>query len=181
MAIINLYSNYQLSLQTGDVIEWRSNTLLGWCIRGFTKQNVNHTSVVMKYELCGTTEMERRYVSEATSKGVQLTFLSDKIKNHDGRCYLNRLKREYEASRIPLGIKLQELEGVPYDWGALFKNIFMRPLVDASELHCMEALQVALIRCGLLQDDFNDGRGLVPGQLLLTGLYEDPILIYSNK
>lgn len=182
--MINLYSYYQHLINTGDALEFDSDTLLGWAIQGCTKQHVNHTAVAMRYQLCGT-NVERRYISETRKlKGktqVGLTYLSSKIQNHDGKVYLLRLKPKFEASRKDIGIKMQSLEGIEYDWWSLFKNIFIRPLVNADKLYCTEALQVALIRAGLLSEDFNNGRGLVPGQLLLTGLYEDPILIYSNK
>lgn len=175
---MKLYNYYQLRIQTGDLIEWQANSLLGWLIRKKTGQNVNHTSGVVLYQMYKGTEV-RRVIFEALSDGFKPHYLSDRLKDYDGRVYWYPLKPEFDYNvRIKLAEEAIKLEGRPYGYKDLIDNLFGSIKLDDKQDICSEAWHIALIKSGLLDKNFNDGNSLVPGQFETTGLYLPAIRIY---
>ena len=123
----------------------------------------------------------RRYVAEATARGFVWTLLSDKIRHFDGIVYLNRLVSHYDTDRALIARELLKLQGKKYGFGDLFRNLSGPVKLDGKEVFCSEALQLALIRAKLIDDDFNDGLSLVPGEFQKTGLYLKPIKIHEGR
>jgi hypothetical protein len=178
VSALQKYEAVQPLLLTADLIEWSSKAPLGYAIRWVTKKNVNHTSGVIVMNLADT-KYQRRYIGEALAKGFQLSYLSKRIKCYKGKVYWLRLKEEFDKYRKLIALEALLLEGRPYGYKDLFKNISKPVKVNAKQVICSESWQIPLIKIGLLSPDFNDGLALRPGEFGRTGLYHEPIEIYS--
>lgn len=176
---MDLYNRYRKFIKTADLIEWRSNTLLGRLIRAKTKQSVNHTSGAVIYTMVGTDTI-RRYIGEALPEGFVLSYLSDRLKHFKGEVYWSKLKEEYSLDvRVAIAEEALKLEGTPYGYKDLIASLFNAVGTNYKNgVICSEAWHIALVNVGLLQPFFNDSRCLVPGQFHLTGLYEESVRIY---
>ena len=129
-------------LDTGDLIEWRSKTLLGWLLRLRTGSNVNHSSLVVKFALEGCEQ--RRYVIEANARGIELRLLSRRLKAFKGGVYWSPLLRGFWGYRDEiLGWSLDKL-GTKYDYGSLVKQLISHVSVDSSRYFCSEFYQHAM-------------------------------------
>jgi hypothetical protein len=183
---IDLYYKYQNQLQMADLIEFAASSALGHAIRFCTKMPVNHTAGILIKQLVGDTK-ERRYIGEAVSTGFEDHYLSHVIGHYKGKVYWVRLKPEYDEFRLAIAKRAQELEGVPYDYKSLFGNAFRRIPLDDSKGYCSEDWHIAYRDAGLIAKDFSPtgkpehkGCGLRPGEFGRTGLFLDPVLIYSS-
>jgi len=130
------YLAVQSQIKTGDLIEWRSSTLLGWIIRRFTP--MNHTSMVVCLSQYKDITEPRRYVIEAEPQGVAPNLLSCDLLRHNGTAYWLQLKPEYDSVREYIGECAQDYIGTPYDFKSLFKNALRRVSADADKLFCSE-------------------------------------------
>lgn len=183
------YSLIRHRIQTGDLIEWRANSALGFMIRSVTGKNVNHSSsAIWDQNITGMNHTcrgdQRLYVGEAIARGYCKTYLSNELKKYDGKIYWSALKPEYDHVRLILAFNLQQLEGRPYDYMSLIRNLWRRVPLNDSELYCSEVNQIGLIRTGLLDKDYSPtgkekhkGCGMRPGEFGDTGLFEEPIRI----
>lgn len=188
---IELYDKFRGLIKSGDLIEWRSNTAIGFAIRAVTKQRVNHTSgaiwlqpVEKSYnhkQSCAP----RLYVKEAIGRGFVATYLSHEISKFKGEVWWSALKREYENKRVDIVEEANRLEGIPYDYSSLLRNLWKRVKLGTRTVYCSEAWQIALIRAGLLPHFFSPtgevedaGCGLRPGEFGATGLFKPPIRIF---
>lgn len=160
-------------MQTADIIEWQADTALGHSIRWFTKQNVNHTSGVAVMNLYGDPE-KRMYIYEAVGNGVHPMFLSEALRNHKGKAFWLSLKSEYNSYRNEIAKAILEYKVKKYDYKSLIGSAFKRQKLDRTEVYCSELINLALVDVGLLNEDFNNGCGLFPGEFEITGLYNPP-------
>lgn len=174
---LELYEQYRYQIQTADLLEFRANSLLGWAIRTKTKQNVNHTSGAILYQMVDGTQV-RRYIGESLADGFHLHYLSEVLKNYDGEVYWLQLKPEYDYHRVSIAEEAIKLEGKGYDYKDLFRLLVKRVNLDSGRVFCSEAWHIALIKSGLLAENINRGEAFVPGEFGLTGLYRTPIRIY---
>lgn len=179
-AVVGLerYNFYRPYIETADIVEFARGNVVGWIIREKTGQWVNHTSMAFRYVLTGDEEY-RISISEAVENGVQPHFLSAELRGYKGKAYLVKLLPQYAAHRNAIAHAMLSLEGVRYDYWSLIKNLLGPVRIDNKELFCSEAAQAALIKSGMLDAAFNQGRALVPGQFWMTGLYSsDLVRIY---
>ena len=141
----NKLAKYELvreRLATGDLVEWNSNNLIGWLIRLRTGSDVNHSSLVVKFEdeHCE----QRRYVLEANAGGIELHLLSNRLKSHDGKAYWHRLKNEHDHKRKKIrGWALDKID-TEYDYGSLIKQLFAKVSVNGRRYFCSEFYQAAI-------------------------------------
>jgi hypothetical protein len=141
---MNNLSKYNLlrdRIRTGDLVEWRTNSLLGWLIRLRTGAKVNHSSLVVKfdYDECE----QRRYVLEANAGGIELHKLSTRLQNHNGKAWLLKLKPEFNLHRNKiLGWAIDKVD-TKYDYGSIFKQITANVSVDGNRYFCSEFIQAA--------------------------------------
>lgn len=175
--MIDLYNQYQDRIRTGDLLEWRGNYLISRLIRFKTKQRVNHTSIVLRYMLEGTL-IERRFIGEAVSCGFTQTLLSEKLNGYDGECYWLRLKPEYDNFRGLIAAEAIKLDGIPYDYWSIFRQLRRHVPINGDKLFCSEAIQMACVRAGLIGELFNEGIALAPGEMVKMGLHEEPIRVF---
>lgn len=163
------YDEIRPLIRTGDLIEWRTSSLLGAAIRRRTKQDVNHTSMALEYALIGCSD-RRVCVCESLGRGTHPYFLSTRLCGFKGAVYWIRFKQEIHRNQ--LAEEMLKLVGKPYGYWDLVESLFRHAKINDQHLVCSEAIQTALINCRLLDSDFNGGRILFPGQFHLTGLYE---------
>jgi hypothetical protein len=189
--MLEFYNQFRDEIKTGDLIEWCANSILGATIRSITKQNVNHTSVaiwdqtIINRPIAELYGEKRLYVGEAVASGFKKTFLSQELSNYDGEVYWAQLNPEYNDKRLLIAREAHRLKGRPYDYVSLIRNLWRRVPLNAKKLYCSEALQLALIGAGLLDNDFSPtgkqkhaGCGLRPGEFGLTNLYLSPVRIF---
>lgn len=164
---MNLYTYYKDQMKTGDLLEWKSNTPLGFTIRAFTGQNVNHDSLVLRL-----TEYEglerRRWTMEALENGTVLNLLSRRLEQFDGEVWWYPLKDEWNPKRGEIGERACKMVGIPYDYPSLFKNAFTRTMADAERLFCSE---YCFLSWGL------EGEAPVPGKILELGIFKEGVQI----
>lgn len=171
---LDFYKMYQSSIKTGDIIEFQGNSFLGRLIRKKTGQEVNHTTVV---DCMGE---NRRYIWEAIGNGFHPCYLSNKLKDYDGKVYWLQLKPIYDSHRERIITKVISLEGRPYGYFDIIKLLFGKVKLDLNDPTpvCSAAIQISLIMSELLSKDYNDGYIMVPGEFGLTGLYFNRVRIY---
>jgi len=174
---MELYYKYQNQFKHGDLIEFASNSLIGKTIRFFTKKEVNHTSGVVLMSLVEDHEI-RRYIWEADEEGFHSTYLSDVVKNYNGKVYWLQLKEEYDNYRLQMIKEALTLDNKPYDYISLIRNALKPVRLNSKNVFCSEAWHLALQKVGLLSTDFNNGYALRPGEFDRTCLYNSPIRIH---
>ena len=177
---MNLYYQYQEQIKNADLIEFRANSILGSSIRAKTKQMVNHTSCALIYQMVGGEDV-RRYIGESLSDGFNLHYLSDSIKNYDGEVYWSKLKMpDNSYLRIKLAEEILKIEGKSYGYTDIIELLFKKVKLDLNDKSpvCSAALQIALIKAGLLDKNYNDGHIMYPGEFDKTKIYYTPIRIY---
>jgi len=158
-------------LDTGDLIEWRSSTAVGWLIRKFTGKKVNHSSLVVKFanEELG----ERRYILEALDDGIVLNLVSTRLAQFKGQAWWYPLKPEHNRLRAKILPWAIDQTGKPYDYDSLFKQMFSKVSCDARRLFCSEFYQMALSKVHLLPD----GTALRPGEFERFCIHLNPVQI----
>jgi len=135
-------------MKTGDIIEWRSNSIVGRSIRFFSKQDVNHTSIVLNLDQY--VPNHSKFILEANAGRFELNPLSTVLEKYSGSAYWLALKPEWDDKRIGLGAWALEKVGTPYDFGSLFKNMFGRVTADARKMFCSEANFLDLVSNGIV-------------------------------
>jgi len=168
---LTTYNSVKDNMQTGDLLQWSSNSLIGKLIRWKTKSDVNHSGVVLcirDYE----TKEHRRWTLEALEHGLELNYLSRRLEKHNGRCFWHPLKKEFQYMSETIGSNMMAMAGIPYDYGSIFRQIFGRVSADARDLFCSEAV---FLGCGLT------GIAPNPGEMLKLGYWEEtPVVIWDN-
>ena len=163
-------------MQSGDCLLWRSSSMIGWAIRLFTGHKVNHASLVIKPYKYGQLK-NRRFALEALEDGVVLRLLSERLRNFDGKVWLYPLKDEFDFARPKTIDWALSMEGTPYDYKSIFKQIFARVSVDMKELFCSEFAYLAWKKGGIIKDEVI--KAPRPGDIPALGIFKDPILIFG--
>lgn len=130
------YDKIKGQMGTGDLLLWKSETLLGWLIRLKCK-NWNHAGLVLRlpdYEM----ETHSRYTMEALERGAGLYPLSRRLAEHKGTCWWFPLHPAFSLERQKIGSRALEYSGTGYDFGSLFANAFCKVSADARRLFCSE-------------------------------------------
>ena len=142
------YETFKPLMNTGDLIEFKTRSAVGWAIRKITKKDVNHSALLVKfdYDGCG----DRRYILEAVGRGVDLNILSKRLMRHKGSAYWSMLKKEHDDKRQKiLGFALSQL-GVGYDYRSILDQIVGRVSSDIKKYFCSEYVQVAYEQAGVM-------------------------------
>ena len=147
---LTAYKAMRDSLRTGDLLQWRGNSLFSDVIMAYTKEDRSHTSIVIRLDQFP----ERVFSIEALGdSGLHLWPLSNLLKTYDGLVEVNRILDQYhltqrsgpsaDAARFLLS-KL----GTTYDWPDVigrWKTWIGRdpdPL-ETSQLYCSESVFAA--------------------------------------
>jgi hypothetical protein len=155
MPDLKTYKRLQPVIHTGDLVEWRSASALGAAIRWFTKKDVNHSSLVARFDYAGLED--RRFVFEAMGDGLDFNLLSERMQQFKGRVYWYGLKPSitdigFVRERMLSKALMLKAQHVKYDYWGLFRNAAARVSVNARQLFCSEFYQVCGIYAGIYTD-----------------------------
>lgn len=172
-------------MNTMDLLQWRSNSILGKIIRWRTGGYFNHTGVVIRFQDFEQRE-PRRWTVHATEHGLTLNYLSRELESYDGEVWWYRVKPGLKEQSIDAGCWMLEQVGVPYDFEGLFKNLFGKVIADVNRMFCSEAVfigwQFVAIKYGLgtLSHLINIVKAPVPDEMtrVLSPVYTEGIRIY---
>lgn len=162
---MDTYCNIRPYMKTGDLLLWKSHSILGAAIRYFSKSNVNHASLVIPLSGQGAL---RIFTLEALEKGIVPNFLSHRLTKYDGEVYWYPLKDEWDSNRAVIEALAFKHIGVPYDYKSLFKQAFSRVSADVRHLFCSEYCYVCY---GM------EGQAPRPGDMPGLGIFKSPIKI----
>jgi len=176
-----VYESVKDGMKTGDMLQWRASTLLGWAIRWKTQGqrpqyekdhgiNVNHTCMVIRLSEYEGRE-RRRWTQESLEHGVVLNLLSRRLETFDGEAYWYPLKPEWNEKRVAIGQMAMALMGVPYDYESILKQLISKVSTDARNLFCSENY---LYCCGF------EGKALSPNEMPELGWHMDPVKILGG-
>lgn len=179
-AKLRKYLEVRGDMQTGDLIEWSGNTVLGWAIRKFTGRKVNHSALVLRIaEYCGL--KDRRFILEATSHGITFNLLSHRVAEFDGKVYWSALKPEFDERRNQMGEwallmagRYKKGEKVQYDYKSLLLNALGPVSVNARQLFCSEYYHAALIAADIAKAG---GKAARPGDFADMNVHHSEVRI----
>ena len=153
---MTLYNQIRHEIKTGDLIEWRSNSIVGRTIRLFTGKAVNHTGIAFVMDNYGGISGRHIFTLEAAPKGIECNLLSVQLQNFKGQVFLKQLKPQFDHLRN-IGIDWAlEQTNTKYDYGSLFKNIFGKVSADARKFFCSEYVFIYLVICTIIKKNIYD-------------------------
>lgn len=146
MKDIPLYQAVRPKLQTGDLLLWASSSILGRLIRWFSKSDVNHAGLVIRF-----IETDRVFTLEALEFGFVLRALSERLEKHNGSAYWCALSSAYDEIRPAVWKNGMMFVGTDtrYDWFSLLKQAAFRVKADDKRLFCSEACAVIWEKSGI--------------------------------
>jgi hypothetical protein len=162
---IDKYNEVKGEMKTGDLLQWKSNSIIGAAIRWKTNSFVNHSSLVLKLEDYEGIE-KRRFTTEALEHGIILNYLSRRLEQFDGEVWWYPLKEDDHKYRDRIGEIALSLIGVPYDYKSIFRQVFGAVSTDARRLFCSEYCYLAYGFSGVAP---------TPGDMPKLGIFKDPI------
>jgi len=190
---LDRYNAVSNLMETGDLLLWRGDTPLGKAIRLFSHAQVNHASLVMRFQQYEGAE-RRRFTSEALEHGIVLHLLSKSLADYNGQCWWYPLKIDVGTplrktplrgqanddrsvpttllGREEVGERALKYMGTPYDYEALFKNAIEKVKADPQRLFCSE---YCFLCYGM------EGLAPTPGEMPALGIFDDPILIWDSR
>lgn len=160
-----IYQEIRSDLKTGDIVLFSGKYPRSWVIRGLTRSPWSHVGMVYLMP-----EHEQVHVWESTKppkgrnpselrNGVQLSLLSNRVRNYNGSLAIRRLRGVSLSSENLDDLKKlrKELDGKPYeeDLWELFSSAYEGPFgendeEDLSSLFCSELVAEAYQCLGLL-------------------------------
>ena len=135
---LDLYYKYRPEMQSADLLQWQSDTLLGKLIRIWSK-GVNHSGQVLDLALCKDL-LNRRWILEALEGGLDINLISSRLEAYKGRVWWHPLLPEYDEYRPQIRnlavMRATEYGKKSYDFGGLFKNALGRVSANARDWLC---------------------------------------------
>jgi hypothetical protein len=155
---LTVYQSLRGQMKTGDLVEWRADSLLGEAIRLKTGYDVNHSGIVVVLD-SPYSGLQRVFTFEALGDGIDVTFMSVKLRDWKGKAYWYALKEEFWNQILSIEEKAFSYIGVPYDYAGLVEQLVGRVQVGDHKLFCSEYVYIC-----------NGGTGTapVPGELPLV-------------
>jgi hypothetical protein len=173
LTIAAKYITYRGMMLTGDLLLWRSHSVIGWLIRLFSKAPVNHASLVLRLNYEGL--RDRRFVLEALESGIVLRLLSERLSDYKGEVHWYPLRRKFNRRRPLIRNYALIKVGTPYDFGSLFKQLITRVPSDSKKFFCSEYCFMAYRAAGLPVVSEKAPR---PGDLPSLGIFKNPVRIW---
>jgi hypothetical protein len=171
---LQAYHSHRPAMQTGDLLVWKSDNVVGRLIRKLTHAQVNHAGLIIRFQQY---DQDRVYTLEALDSGIVLRALSERVKNHKGRAWWYPLKEEYSKARSNVGRTALCYVGVKYDFRSLFRQAMARASVEASRLFCSEYVYLVWRDAGIVPEDMHEREGKkgapYPGGLPGLGVIEE--------
>ncbi len=140
---LTLYNKLRPTIQTGDLIEWHENSILGAAIRERTGYDVNHSSLVV---VLNSPYMGKRVLLfEALADGIDITFASQRFGTDEGHAYYYAMKSELEAMRPGIETIAFGHVGVPYDYIGIAEILVLghQKIGNDKRIFCSKFVEVA--------------------------------------
>jgi hypothetical protein len=134
---LSRYEAVKDQMKTGDLLQWHSDSLIGWAIREKTGSNVNHSGLVIRLQEYEGLE-RRRFTHEALEHGIVMNLLSRRLEQFDGEAWWYPLKDEWNEKRQAIGERALSFTGIPYDYPAIIEQLFGDVKADSAQLFCSE-------------------------------------------
>ena len=134
---LSRYRAVKEQMKTGDLLQWRSDSLIGKLICWKTGYDVSHSSLVLRLSEYEGLE-RRRFTTEALGIGTVLSLLSRRLEGFDGNLWWYPLIDDWDKKRTFIGEMSLSLIGIKYDYKSLIKQIFGVVSVDVQKLFCSE-------------------------------------------
>lgn len=151
------YISCRPMMQTGDLLQYRSKSCLGWLIRLFTGHEVNHSGLVVRIKE-HENRKDRRWTLEALESGIVLHLLSRRLtKDFKGEAWWYPLLPEFDAYRDAIGGWAFSKVGVGYDYWGLLKQAAARVAPDARRFWCSEFCYFAYKEVAIPIPEFEHG------------------------
>lgn len=162
---LTIYNQIKDQLKTGDLLQWRSNSVIGSLIRWKTESDVNHSSLVLRLgEYEG--KDRRRFNLEAMEHGTVLNYLSRRLEAFDGECWWYPLCDSWNEKRGFVGEMALSLIGIPYDYGSIMRQVFASVSTEASRLFCSEYCYISYGFTGTAPN---------PGEMPKLGIFKEGV------
>jgi hypothetical protein len=175
MGKLDLYCLHQAEINTGDIVEFRGNSLVGRAIRWVTGKDRNHSALVIRMPFAGC--VERRFIVEAIATGLELHLLSSVLEKFDGAAWWSPLlATDEQRDSIAGWAMVQIAENRGYDYGSLFRQAVARVSLDGRRYFCSEFVQAAMIKAAIVPEP-TDGKALRPGEFDKLGCFGAPVLV----
>jgi hypothetical protein len=173
---MSLYQSSRDAIQTGDLIEFRSDSLIGRAIRAVTRREVNHTALVIRPDDLFGIE-DRVVLLEALEGGVAPNYLSQRLDRHRGQAYWLPVRIAGPETRRRIGriaVDTFLFRKPRYDYRSLFFQLAFRVSLDAGRYFCSEWCQWVLTQADVLE--YRD-TAMRPGEFFDTGMFYNPVQI----
>ena len=162
-------------MKTGDLLQWQSNSVLGWVIRLLSHGKVNHSGLIFRFqEYAGLSN--NRWTMEALENGFDLNLLSDRLKSFDGMVWWYPLKDEYNECRDDIATWAMLHKGIKYDFLGIVKQIIGRVSANARRLFCSEACYLAY-KSAEIPMNWKGKKSPQPADMPGLGIFKKPINI----
>lgn len=171
---LNEYYLHRPLMRTGDILQWRSASVLGWLIRKFSKAAVNHTSLIITLDVY---DADRLFTTEALGDGIELNIVSTRLEKYQGEVWWMPLKSEYQMHRHLIGQEALRTLGTPYDYGALISQAVTRVKANPKKQFCSEHAFIMSKLAGIPKLQKIDIAPR-PGDMGLLGIYERSVKIF---
>ena len=184
---MKLYLRHNQDIRTGDLLSWGSKSALGWIIKKFTKSDINHSGMAIRFADYEEKEgNSRRFTLEALQHGIDLHLISKRLEVHKGKVYWHPLLAKYDDQRPLLGAIALKYVGVKYDYRSLIKNVLGRVSAEASKLFCSEYVYTTFTQCQFKTDTQDnklllsliEGKSPTPADMAKLGWWQDRIRIF---
>lgn len=165
---LSAYNAVKARIQTGDLLMWSSDSLIGKAIRWRTLSEFSHASLAIRLADYEGAE-GRRFTTEALADGVVLNILSTRLAHYEGRAWWYPLdEQKCGISRVQVGERALALIGTPYDYQSILRLCLRRVSTEINKLFCSE---YAAICYGL------EGEAPTPADMPKLGIFGDPVRI----
>lgn len=163
---LSKYNEVKHLIQTGDLLMWSSDGIVGKAIRWRTLSEFSHASLAIRLAEYEGAE-GRRFTTEALADGVVLNVLSARLANYDGRAWWYPLDEEKcRVKRSHVGECALSFIGTPYDYQSILRLCLRRVSTQMDKLFCSE---YAAICYGL------GGEAPTPADMPKLGIFKYPV------
>ena len=160
------YQTIRESLRTGDIVLFSGDSFVSRLIRLGTPGPWSHVGMVivlpgiervMLWESTTLSKIKDLKTGKLMS-GVQLVWLSEKIRDYNGRVAIRKLETPIQIQPKRFGEVAKELHGRPYedDWCDLIKAAWDGPwgdnVPDLDSVFCSELTAATLKRLNVMED-----------------------------
>ena len=179
MIVPPTYLAHSEKMDSGDLIEWQSQSALGWIIRKFTGKDVNHTSLLIRPDNFSGYH-DRRFMLEALGSGVTPNLLSVRLRGYKGRVYWLPLKSKFNGYRVFIKhiaiIRMCEFHP-GYDYLDLIKQVALRASMDVQKFFCSEWCQWVWTQAEIIK---GQKKAVRPGEFGQFGVTNPSVCIYDS-